>query len=211
MADSDTSGLSAASSVTGTDIVAIVKSGVDYRATMTQVSSFVNAAGAPVGGVIMWPTNSAPSGWLLCYGQAVSRTTYAALYAVIGTTFGSGDGSTTFNLPDWRGRMPLGQDDMGGSSANRVTDSQADSIGGTGGTETHTLTTAEMPSHGHDLRSRTSGGTGGSPYYPGYVSGYTTTDAFSTAGNAVANTGGGGAHNNMPPWLTINYIIYAGA
>lgn len=65
--------------------------------------------------------NSAPSGWLLCYGQAVSRTAYAALFAVIGTTFGAGDGSTTFNLPDARGRVLAGKDDMGGTAAGQLT------------------------------------------------------------------------------------------
>ena len=62
----------------------------------------------PTGMVGMWPTGSAPSGWLLCQGQAVSRTTYAALFAVIGTTYGVGDNSTTFNLPDYQGKLPVG-------------------------------------------------------------------------------------------------------
>lgn len=166
--------------------------------------------GGLVGELKMWATNTAPAGWLLCYGQAISRTTYASLFGVIGTTFGTGDGSTTFNLPDLRGRMPLGQDDMGESSANRVTAAAADSIGGNGGAETVTLTISELPPHGHQFRYRTSGGTPGSPYYPGYVNGYTTTDSFSLAGDAVGNTGGGGAHNNMPPYLALNFIIYTG-
>jgi phage-related tail fiber protein len=75
----------------------------------------------PTGAMLLWTTNTAPSGFLLCSGQAVNRTTYAVLFAVIGETFGAGDASTTFNVPDMRGRFPLGKDNMGGSSANRCT------------------------------------------------------------------------------------------
>ena len=89
----------------------------------------------PTGVVQIWTTDTAPDGWLLCYGQAVSRTTYAGLYNVIGTTYGAGDASTTFNVPDMRGRFPLGQDDMGGTSANRVVDTDADALAGADGDE----------------------------------------------------------------------------
>ena len=74
--------------------------------------------GTPTGCVFSFARSTAPSGWLLCYGQAVSRTTYAALFAVISTTYGVGDGSSTFNLPDLRGRSVAGKDDMGGSAAS---------------------------------------------------------------------------------------------
>lgn len=63
---------------------------------------------------------AAPDGWILCYGQAVSRTTYAPLFTAIGTAYGAGDGSTTFNLPDMRGRVAAGKDDMGGAAASRL-------------------------------------------------------------------------------------------
>lgn len=78
-------------------------------------------------------TGSQPEGWLTCDGSAVSRTTYAALYAVIGTTYGVGDGSTTFNLPDARGRTIVGTDNMGGSAANRL--DWANTMGATGGAQ----------------------------------------------------------------------------
>lgn len=100
----------------------------------------------PTGSVQPYAGASEPTGWLLCYGQNISRTTYADLFTAIGTTYGSGDGSTTFTLPDLRGRVVAGQDDMGGTSANRLTDfsnsanSQSldgDVLGATGGTETH--------------------------------------------------------------------------
>ena len=78
-------------------------------------------AGVPVGAQMPYGGTTAPSGWLLCYGQAISRTTYSALFALLGTAYGTGDGSTTFNLPDKRGRVSIGLDNMGGSAAGRIT------------------------------------------------------------------------------------------
>lgn len=100
----------------------------------------------PTGSVISFAGQTAPEGWLLCQGQAVSRTTYAQLFAVIGTTFGSGDGSTTFNLPDLRGRVAVGVDsdaNLGiilGNQSVALTDEhngphQHTLFSGTGGTE----------------------------------------------------------------------------
>jgi microcystin-dependent protein len=76
----------------------------------------------PIGAILAWPGATAPTGWVLCDGSAISRTTYATLFAAISTSFGSGDGSTTFNVPDLRGRVMVGKDDMGGVAAQRVTD-----------------------------------------------------------------------------------------
>lgn len=92
----------------------------------------------PVGCVIPFAGAAAPTGWLLCQGQAVSRTTYAQLFSVIGTTYGSGDGSTTFNLPDMRGRVAVGSD------AN---------LGTISGEKTHVQTANEIANHGHGLRA----------------------------------------------------------
>lgn len=97
----------------------------------------------PAGSIFMWPTNSAPTGFLLCDGTAVSRTTYATLFALIGTTFGVGDGSTTFNLPNFKQRMPIGRD--AGQAA-------CDTIGETGGSFNHTHTT---PTHQHTIAGHT--------------------------------------------------------
>lgn len=85
----------------------------------------------------------------MCYGQTVSRTTYAVLFAVIGTTYGAGDGSSTFALPDMRGRTIAGVDNMGGSDASRL--DWANTLGTTGGTQTHTLATTEIPAHLHSI------------------------------------------------------------
>jgi microcystin-dependent protein len=78
--------------------------------------------GVPIGAQMAYGGSSAPNGWLLCYGQAISRTTYALLFAIIGIAYGEGDGSSTFNLPDKRGRVSIGTDDMGGTPANRITE-----------------------------------------------------------------------------------------
>lgn len=149
---------------------------------------------APTGSVIMFGGASAPTGWLLCNGAAVSRTTYADLFAVLGTTWGSGDGSTTFNVPDLRGRSPLGA----GSGSSLTPRTFADK----GGAETHTLATGEIPAHTHTTRidgANTMAVSAGS-------------DSFQSRGTpavqiSTGSTGGGGAHNNMHPWLAINFII----
>lgn len=175
----------------------------------------------PVGtGMDYWGSGSAPSGWLFCFGQAVSRTTYARLFAVLGTTYGVGDGSTTFNLPDKRGRVTAGKDDMGGSSANRLTDQSGgldgDVLGATGGAETHTLTEAQLAAHRHLLVAETNttsslsatdfvserGDYGGGNDY--ILSGLGSVEP--TVGRS-SSVGGGGAHNNVQPTIIANYII----
>ena len=135
---------------TGGDVAIMVSLG----AGAWRCVNYLRAAGdVPIGSVIDYAGATAPTGWLLCYGQAVSRATYAGLFAAISTTYGVGDGSTTFNLPDLRGRVTAGQDDMGGTSANRLTgvtgSVNGDTMGASGGTETHTLTTAELAVHTH--------------------------------------------------------------
>ena len=161
---------------------------------------------------------SSPTGWLLCYGQEVSRETYAELFTVISTTYGSGNGSTTFNVPDLRGRVVAGQDDMGGTSANRLTAQtgglNGDTLGASGGSETHTLTVAQMPSHTHDtdltVRVSTDLGYSGQPLAVKADSndGYSPIvyDEVPITGT-IDNTGGGGAHNNVQPTFILNYII----
>lgn len=146
----------------------------------------------PAGATIMWPTATAPTGWLLCTGTAVSRTTYSDLFTEISTTFGVGDGSTTFNLPDLVGRVVVGKDAVG----TRV--SANNDIGEADGHETHTLTEAEMPAHTHGLDYD------GDSFTAGGVSGIDDTgDGTWDTGSA----GSGTAHNNMQPYLVLNYII----
>ena len=97
----------------------------------------------PIGVGMDWFTETAPDNWMLCRGQAISRTAYAELFAIIGTTYGVGNGSTTFNLPDFRGRVGVGKT-SNGTFAN---------LNGKIGTETVTLTESQMPRHGHGATS----------------------------------------------------------
>lgn len=161
--------------------------------------------GVPAGAVVEWAGINAPTGWLMCYGQAVSRITYADLYAAIGATYGAGDGSTTFNVPDDRGIVIAGRDDMGGTAAGRLT-GFAGSVNGTvlgarGGAETCTLTTTQMPSHAHSFT------------WENYNIDYTATTIATankgqnTSSKNTGNTGGGAAHNNVQPTGIRNKII----
>jgi len=119
------------------------------------------SASTPIGSIVEYAGSTAPTNWLLCYGQAISRTTYATLFGIIGTTYGAGDGSTTFNLPDKRGRVSVGKDNMGGTSANRVTSaiSSVDgaALGGSGGGATVFLSEANIPAHTHSGTTSTAG------------------------------------------------------
>lgn len=146
------------------------------------------AGGATSGEIKMWPTGTAPTGYLLCDGSAVSRSTYATLFALISTTYGVGDGSTTFNVPNMQGRVPVGK-----NSGTFPT------LGGTGGEETHLLTIAEMPTHSHVTPGQGSVNTSNPSL--GYASNNNT---FTRSTNTE---GGGGSHNNLQPYLVLNYII----
>lgn len=157
---------------------------------------------APTGVVLPFAGAAAPAGWLLCDGTAVSRTTYSDLFTAISTAYGVGNGSTTFNLPDLRGRVAGGKDNMGGLAASRLTTAGSGvdgaTLGAAGGAQTHTLTIAQMPSHGHTLAA--GAGAGGNSAAGGAGYGYPT--ATSTASN-----GSDGAHNNTQPTIVLNYII----
>jgi microcystin-dependent protein len=172
----------------------------------------------PIGSAIDYFGSTAPnSSFVLAYGQAISRTTYATLFSLFGTTYGTGDGSTTFNIPDLRGRVIAGKDDMGGSAASRLTSTyfgaSAASLGAVGGSESHTLTSAQLashthanslndPGHTHIERADTSAGgvslrivgAGGN----GDSGSNANTTQSSTTGITITNAsaGSGNAHNN---------------
>jgi microcystin-dependent protein len=110
----------------------------------------------PIGAVVDFSGSVLPNGYVWPNGQNLSRTTYAALFAVLGTVYGTGDGSTTFGTPDLRGRVIAGKDDMGGSSANRLTSPiNGGTLGAAGGAESHTLVTGEIPVHSHGVTDPT--------------------------------------------------------
>lgn len=156
----------------------------------------------PIGSMIPYGNDTAPENWLICDGSEVSRTTYAELFNVIGISYGSGDGSTTFNLPNKKGRVSVGF---------ASDDSDFNSIGKHDGEKTHTLTVNEMPSHNH--------GVYGSPYGSAtWIEGIqrvkydvntkTASDTYKLY-EPILNNGGGQAHNNLQPYEVDNWIIKA--
>jgi microcystin-dependent protein len=125
------------------------------------------------------------------------------LFASIGTTYGAGDGSTTFNIPDLRGRTVIGLDNMGGTNAGVITGGWGSTLGGKYGEEKHTLTIAEMPSHTHTMSS-----SGGSPGPAGMPNGVWPNGSIITTVTTDAR-GGSGAHNVIQPSIALEYIIKA--
>jgi microcystin-dependent protein len=171
--------------------------------TQLATTAFTLANSNPIGSLIMWTTGTAPTGWLLCAGAAVSRSTYSALFAVIGTTFGVGDGSTTFNVPNYTNRLPYGT-----------------TVGATGGSadavvvsHTHTATsTVTDPTHSHNTFGQYGGGgnPGGSlnAQNPGGQNEPTTSSSTGiTVGTTITTAGVSGTNANLPPYLGINFII----
>lgn len=167
-------------------------------------NTIINADLTPVGTVLDYAGSTAPDGYLLCYGQVLDATTnlqYKALYDVIGNTFG-GTNSSDFVVPDLRGRVIAGQDDMGGTSANRITGGfgglNGDTMGAAGGAESHSLTVAEMPAHGHDI-----------PINDAVVGGFNALQRTGVAANQtlVLPNGGNQPHNNLQPTIILNKII----
>lgn len=148
----------------------------------------------PIGSIVPYGSRFAPTNWLVCDGSAISRTTYSELFAIIGTSFGSGDGTTTFNLPNLKGKVPVGYNSS---------DSDFDTMGETGGEKTHTLTVDEMPAHNHGIY-RSGGQTAG------YGSMFQNSSTQSeVTNNVITNKGGGQAHNNLQPYQVVCYIIKA--
>lgn len=208
-------GLSSVSSLVDTLLERInaVKSTADGNAVKvkehTTALQAASAALAPIGAVVPFWGLQEPAGWLLCKGQAVSRTTYKELFDVIGTRSGAGNGSTTFNVPDLRESLIYGVGDSG---------SFTQTMGAPVGEKTHTLTLAEMPSHSHPLSTNNQAhsfawGASGSVHIPvSAVGGAATGNQLYTQQgpwNATAAAGGGQAFPMRPSGVVANYIIRA--
>jgi microcystin-dependent protein len=198
---------------------------INGAVTTAKLDSSILDSLMPTATVLPYAGLTAPTGYLLCDGAAISRTTYSDLFGIIGLTYGIGDGSTTFNIPDLRGRVIAGQDDMGGTSADRLTNQSGglngDNLGATGGSETHALTEAQMPKHYHQMRGPNSitapqddGGTtghglygGGTPDDAAQEYGTYSTGGSASSGSQSTGTSNGNNHNNVQPTIILNYII----
>lgn len=169
----------------------------------------------PSGIVVPFAGSSAPTGWTLCFGQAVSRSTFSTLFSAIGTTYGIGDGSTTFNLPDLRGRLIAGVDSMGGSAANLITNAvcgiAGTTLGAAGGNQalhghTHTASVTD-PGHVHSIIYGGDGAATGTLQRTTNNFGTVNTNS-ATTGITVSNTStGAGSSQNVQPTMMLNYII----
>ena len=158
--------------------------------------------GIPIGGIIPYgaPIDTLSQDWLPCLGQAVSRTFYHELFVKYGTTYGSGDGSTTFNLPNYGGRVPVGLDEN---------DTDFDTLGETLGEKKHTLTISEIPSHYHDLTVHSGGNTAAPIGGVANTANATGNGLLTNSSFRIQNTGGGQSHNNIQPSVVANYIVKA--
>jgi microcystin-dependent protein len=179
--------ITTASKVSGTAITGLASlpsgAGVIPDANLPATTSPV-----AVGAVMIWTTATAPTGYLLCNGAAVSRTTYSDLFGVIGEIYGIGDGSLTFNVPNLKGSVPVGLD---------ASQTEFDTLAEADGHKTHALSIAELAAHTHSysVSDNVAGAGGGGGPRANNVAGTT------------GSTGSGTAHNNLQPYLVMNYII----
>jgi microcystin-dependent protein len=222
--------------VNGAKVLDVATTGLDVTGTINSSGAVKQAGFAllPVGIFFPYAGAAAPSGYLLCDGSAVSRTTYAALFATIGTAYGVGDGSTTFNVPDMKGRVPAGKE----ASATRLTATHfggnSTVLGATGGLEsnnvilTHTHTADAVAGHTHFTAvagtgtvSLTASNAIGRQFNDASVSSYTLAALNQGADIGLTSSGGGhtptiqnagsaSAHNIVQPTIIANYIIFAG-
>ena len=187
----------------------------NYEATKYDFdgANLTGIEGIPTATIVPWSSASVPTGFLECNGQAVSRSTYSALFAIVGTTYGAGDGSTTFNTPDLADNVPVGKSNNKSlaSTGGANTVSATGNVGGS--TANATLSTAQLASHSHGLSttqqlnqtgnflpSRPFSGSSGSP---------NTTNAGSGSGHShnMSATFSGDATSVIQPYLTLIYII----
>lgn len=221
---------SSAISTYGGEVVAGSTIDVVYDGTRWQILS--NSSPLPPGMVVDYAAVGAPPGWLVAAGQCVSRTQYASLFGIYGTGWGACDGSTTFGIPDLRGRVTAGADDMGGTAAGRLTTLTiaSPSLGGTGGSQTFTIGTNQLPGHTHNYSGTTtfngdhnhnysyisisptggSFGASGVSYTSPSNTGTTTnsgTHQHSYSGTTDNGSGGGQAVNNLQPTAVMTKII----
>ena len=221
--------------VNGTSLITFSTLGLQINSGSLLNSAGVAIVGVPIGTVLDYAGATAPSLFLLCFGQAISRATYSVLFALLGTVYGVGDGATTFNIPDLRGRLAAGKDDMGGAAASRITvaggNFNAAVLGATGGEQNRTMAAGDLVGHTHTYTNTTSSdgghthtvgannplavGAGASAnLIPGGANNYATTTSDGThshtSSGTTASTGSGTAFTILSPVIILNKIIYAG-
>jgi microcystin-dependent protein len=169
-------------------------------------TNFLFTGTIPVASLVPFAGSSEPSGWLLCFGQEISQSTYAALYAAIGPNVYGTDTGGNFFLPDLRGRVAAGRDNMGGSTASRLTAAGSGitgtTMGANGGTQTHPLTTAQLAAHSHTIQET-------ARFVPGNAGFGAMNNIENVAGTSrnTGSEGSGTAHQNTQPTIILNYII----
>ena len=189
----------------------------NYEATKYDFSgaNLTGIEGIPTATIVPWSSASVPTGFLECNGQAVSRSTYSALFAIVGTTYGAGDGSSTFLVPDLQDNVAVGKSNnkslASTGGANTVAVAASGNVGGS--TANATLSTAQLASHSHPI-SVVQPTTGGGSFYNGYAGGGRS--------GSTNNTGSGSGHSHnmsatfsgdtanpsvLQPYLTILYVI----
>lgn len=212
---------------------------IAYNGTNFELAVGTAPASVSVGSVMAWPLSSVPSGWLECDGSAISRTTYSALFAVIGTTYGSGDGSTTFNLPNYKDYFLRGYDASGTDASSR-TDRGDGTTGANVGTKqadqtkshNHTFTGTAVPNHDHTIANTDTESTPASNILDssdnkylryegarGYSTAYTLKGSLLTPTLGVTGAAGGftpagsisstGGTETRPKNVTVKWIILA--
>ncbi len=172
--------------------------------TQLATTAFATAAISPfTGSMLMWPTATPPAGFLLCNGQTASRATYAALFAIVGTLFGAGDGSTTFTLPNYTDRMPIGAGSL------YVANSLGGSRDATLPSHNHSASVSD-PGHNHTYKvqdglNKLDGGPLNTPLLSTHIEG--TGTAFTNISVSIASAGVSATNANLPPYLGIFFII----
>ena len=203
-----------------TDEVLINDNGTLKKETLQQIKALIlsQVITIPIGAIVDFAGTDPPENWVFCFGQEVSRDTFSALFAVIGVTYGVGNGTSSFTLPDLRGRVAAGRDDMGGTPADRLhpaweatlTGINGTILGSAGGHALNQLITAQLPSHAHTF----------SDYYqstaivqsvgPGPLESgndYAVGETGAHTANSTTNTGSNQHHNNTQPTIILNKII----
>ncbi len=194
----------------------------NYEATKYDfdAANLTGIEGIPTATIVPWSSSSVPSGFLECDGAAVSRTTYSALFAIVGTTYGAGDGSSTFNVPNLSDNVPVGKSNNKALASTGGANTVSKTGNVSGSTANATLSTSQLSSHSHPTgyvspapKPGKASWTGPGPYQP---PGYRHGDAPANTGS----TGGGGSHSHnmsanfsgdatsvLQPYLTVIYII----